>query len=86
MSSLISAVQLISLVLTLAVLADVIVSFFLNPFHPIRRWLDSVVEPMLAPIRRILPAVGPLDFSPFVLLILIQLVQDLLVRVLQSLR
>jgi YggT family protein len=85
-SSLISAVQLISLVLTLAVLADVIVSFFLNPFHPIRRWLDSVVEPMLAPIRRILPAVGPLDFSPFVLLILIQLVQDLLVRVLQSLR
>lgn len=86
MSSLISAVQLISLVLTLAVLADVIVSFFLNPFHPIRRWLNSVVEPMLAPIRRILPAVGPLDFSPFVLLILIQLVQDLLVRVLRSLR
>jgi YggT family protein len=85
-SSLISAVQLISLVLTLAVLADVIVSFFLNPFHPIRRWLNSVVEPMLAPIRRILPAVGPLDFSPFVLLILIQLVQDLLVRVLRSLR
>jgi YggT family protein len=85
-SSLISAVQLISLVLTLAVLADVIVSFFLNPYHPIRRWLDSVVEPMLAPIRRILPTVGPLDFSPFVLLILIQLVQDLLVRVLQSLR
>jgi YggT family protein len=85
-SSLISAVQLISLVLTLAVLADVIVSFFLNPLHPIRRWLDSVVEPMLAPIRRILPAVGPLDFSPFVLLILIQLVQDLLVRVLRSMR
>ncbi len=86
MSSLISAVQLICLVLTLIVLADVIVSFFLNPYHPIRRWLDSVVEPMLAPIRRVLPAIGPLDFSPLVLLILIQLVQDLLVRVLQSLR
>lgn len=86
MSSLISAVQLISLVLTLIVLADVIVSFFLNPYHPVRRWLDSVVEPMLAPIRRILPSIGPLDFSPLVLLILIQLVQDLLVRVLQSLR
>jgi len=85
-SSLISAVQLICLVLTLIVLADVIVSFFLNPYHPIRRWLDSVVEPMLAPIRRVLPAIGPLDFSPLVLLILIQLVQDLLVRVLQSLR
>jgi uncharacterized protein YggT (Ycf19 family) len=39
---------------------------------------------MLAPIRRILPPVGMLDFSPFVLLILVQVVGSLLIRLLSS--
>jgi YggT family protein len=44
------------------------------------------VEPMLAPIRRIVPLVGMLDFSPLVLIVLIQLIGSLLTRLLQSLR
>jgi YggT family protein len=31
--------------------------------------LSRVTEPMLAPIRRILPSIGGLDLSPFVLLL-----------------
>jgi YggT family protein len=84
-NSLIAAIQLISFALSLAVLADILVSFFLNPYHPIRRALDSFVGPMLAPIRRILPPVGMFDFSPVVLILLIQLIQELAVRVLLSL-
>lgn len=70
---LITIVRTISYILTLLVLADIIVSYFLSPYHQIRRVLDSIVQPMLAPIRRFMPKTGMLDFSPVVLIILIQL-------------
>ncbi len=60
------------------VIIDVILSYFMDPYHPLRRALDGFVEPMLAPIRRILPPLGGLDFSPFVLLILLQLLANII--------
>jgi YggT family protein len=80
---LIGAVQFI---LVLLVLVSVILSYFMDPYHPVRRFLDSIVEPMLAPIRRIVPLVGMLDFSPLVLILLIQLIGNLLTRLLSSMR
>lgn len=73
-------IQLLTTLLTIVILADVLVSFFLDPFHPVRRSLDSLVAPLLTPIRRIVPPAGMFDFSPVILLILIQLVGSLLVR------
>jgi YggT family protein len=70
--------------LTVVILADVLVSFVLDPFHPVRRTLDAFVGPMLMPIRRLLPTVGMLDFSPFVLLILVQVVGAVLIRFLST--
>jgi YggT family protein len=68
------------------VFIDVILSYFMNPYHPVRRALDSVAEPMLAPIRRILPPIAGLDFSPFVLLLILQLLPRLIVSLLYTLR
>ncbi len=79
---LISAINLAGTILTVIVLIDVVLSFFLSPFHSFRRTLDSLVEPMLAPIRRVVPPVGMFDFSPLVLIILIQIVQTIIVRML----
>jgi YggT family protein len=56
------------------VLADVIVSYFLDPYHPIRRFLDNLVQPLLEPIRRLLPSAGMIDLSPLVLLILLEVI------------
>jgi len=42
----------------------------------------SVTEPILAPIRRALPFMGGMDFSPFVALISIQIVASILLRIL----
>lgn len=67
------------------VIIAVLLSYFMDPYHPIRRAVDSVVEPMLAPIRRVVPLVGMLDFSPFILLLLIQLVRNILIRILVAL-
>lgn len=82
---LVATVQLIISGLTLVVFVDVILSFVLNPFHPVRRALDSVVDPMLAPIRRLLPPAGGLDFSPAVLMILIQIIGRVLISLLSQL-
>lgn len=65
-------------VIFLLILAKVILSYFMDPFHPIRQTIDQLVEPMLAPIRRIIPPLGGIDFSPIVLMILVQIVFSLL--------
>ena len=72
-------------ILTLVIIASALLSFFLSPFHPLRETLDRIVDPMLAPIRRVLPPLGGLDFSPFVLIILLQLIERIVVRFLYSL-
>lgn len=77
-------INTLSQLLVLLVFVSVILSYFMDPYHPIRRGVDNIVEPMLAPIRRIVPLVGMLDFSPLVLILLIQLVARLLIALLLS--
>lgn len=79
-------IRSISQLLVLLVIISVILSYFLDPYHPIRRSIDSVVQPMLAPIRRVVPLIGVLDLSPLILIILLQVVSNLLVRFLLTLR
>jgi len=40
----------------------------------IYRSINSLLEPVLAPIRRILPNTGAIDFSPLVLILALQLI------------
>lgn len=84
--NLITIINIVSQLLILLVFVSVILSFFMDPYHPIRRGVDNIVEPMLTPIRRIVPHVGMLDFSPLVLILLIQLLKSLLVTLLLNLR
>ncbi len=44
--------------------------------------VHRVVEPLLAPIRRVVPSFGGLDLSPLILLVLLQLVAGILLRIL----
>jgi len=37
------------------------------------RSINSLLEPVLGPIRRILPATGAIDFSPLVLIVALQI-------------
>ena len=83
---LITLVSALQQILILLVILSVILSYFMDPYHPIRRGLDRIVDPMLSPIRRVVPLVGMLDFSPLVLIILIQILGGLVVRLLYTLR
>ncbi|OQX65585.1 MAG: hypothetical protein B5M51_00275 [Anaerolinea sp. 4484_236] len=71
--------------LVLLVIASVILSYFLDPYHPVRQTLDRIVEPMLMPIRRVVPLIGMFDFSPLILIILIQILSSALVNFLIAL-
>jgi YggT family protein len=79
-------INALSQLLVLLVIVSVILSYFMDPYHPIRRSIDSVVEPMLAPIRRVVPLLGMIDLSPLILIILIQVVSNILIRILLTLR
>jgi YggT family protein len=82
------ALRIISIlfqVITWLVIVKVVLSYFMSPYHPIREAIDQVVEPMLQPIRRILPQTGMIDFSPFVLIILLQVLERVLTTLILSL-
>lgn len=82
MASLVSAISLVTGILSIVIIADVLVSYILDPYHPVRRFLDNIVQPLLLPIQRILPPVGGLDLSPLVLLILLDLISQALRNIL----
>jgi len=66
-------------VLSFAVIVDVLLSYFMNPYHPVRAFLDRIVEPLLNPIRRVMPTIAGLDFSPLVLIVILQILDSVLV-------
>jgi len=65
-------------VYSVIVLLAVVMSWLrLGPRNPVATTLYSLTEPVLEPIRRVLPEVGGLDFSPMVLLIVLRLMRSL---------
>jgi len=79
---LIFLISLLSRILLIIVVVDVLISYFMSPFHPFRETLDRIVSPMLKPIKDIIPNVGMIDFSPLILIVLIQIIEYILIRVL----
>jgi YggT family protein len=66
-------------VVILLIVARAVGSFFVRDWsRGIPRFLWDVTEPILAPVRRILPSMGGLDFSPLVLIIGLQLLNGFL--------
>jgi YggT family protein len=72
-------------ILIFFIIVQVVLSYFMDPYHPVRRTLDRIVNPLLNPIRRLLPPMGGLDFSPLVLIIGLQVVDMVLRNLLYSL-
>jgi len=64
----------------LVVLVQAILSYFVDPYNPVRLFIDRLVNPFLAPIRRVIPLVGMFDFSPLVLIILLQILDWIIMQ------
>ncbi|MSQ23030.1 MAG: YggT family protein [Chloroflexi bacterium] len=75
-------------ILILAIVGRALLSWFPvrpgNPFHPLAVVLHQVTEPLLGPLRRVIPTIGQFDISPIVALLLLQFLQGVLVQALLS--
>ena len=79
-------VEVLTTVFWIAILARVILSWVpidqSSPFHTVVVFVHEITEPILGPIRSVLPNFGFLDLSPMVALFLMILIQRILVGVL----
>jgi YggT family protein len=66
-------------VLAIAVFLRAIISWFrLAPDNPIQIILVQVTEPILAPLRRVVPSLGMFDITPWIAMILLQFLGSLI--------
>ncbi len=76
--------QVVDLLLTLYVwliIARALVSWVNpSPYHPVVRFLYRATEPVLRPVRRILPPIFSLDLSPVLVIFVIYFIKELLFR------
>lgn len=75
-------IQVFRQVVYLLVLLKVVLSYFMDPFHPFRQSVDRMIDPLLRPIQQIVPSFGRFDFSPLILIILVEVISSILLSVL----
>jgi YggT family protein len=78
-------IDLFFYLLSLAILARVLLSWVrVSPYHPAVEFLYRITEPILAPLRRIIPPVGMMDISPIIAMLLLQIIQQVLVAIIRG--
>lgn len=82
------AILILVQVLTIAIIARIAVSWIVLLFssmrwllyHPVVQALDAITEPILAPIRSVMPNFGGLDLSPMIAIIILQVLGRMLAQ------
>ena len=83
-----SVLLLIIDILTLLILARVLVSWLpmfgirIDPYNPVIRFLFTITDPLLEPIRRY-TSTGMVDFSPVVVLFILFILRQVLTSLLR---
>jgi YggT family protein len=76
-------VDLIFTVLTIAIIGRALTSWFDPGMRSsVGRVLFEVTEPIISPIRRVVPSMGMIDLSPMIALILLQVLRQILLSAL----
>jgi YggT family protein len=66
-------------VLQLALFIRVISSWFrISPYSPWIRWTFQITEPILAPLRRVIPSVGMIDITPIIAYFILSLLSSVI--------
>src|SRR5580765_1930710 len=82
-----SFISAFTVVYTLVIFAYILTSWVRMPYSPwlnrIQRFLHDVSEPYLRLFRRVLPSMGPLDLSPWIAVIVLWLLAEVLINVLE---
>jgi len=83
MSNVASLVQFLIQILTFTIIGRALLSWFDPGFNTaIGRIIYEITEPLIGPIRRVMPSLGMFDISPIIALLLLQLLNRVLQNVL----
>jgi YggT family protein len=87
MSAIITIVSLAFQIYEFLILIRVLLSWVrINPYHPVIRILYQITDPVLDPLRRVIPPIGgAIDISPVVALIILEIVHRIVVSILVGL-
>jgi YggT family protein len=82
----IGLVQLLFDLYIIVLLARVLLSWVqLDPRNLLVNVINQLTEPLLAPIRRLLPQTGTIDFSPMVAFVAVLIAEQVVLTLLRSL-
>lgn len=75
-------VSILAQVIVMAIIVRALLSWFMpGDSNALNRLLAEVTDPVLVPVRRVLPPIGGLDLSPILAIIMVYLLSSLLVQV-----
>jgi YggT family protein len=63
------------------ILARVLMSWLnVDPYSPVARIIFDLTEPLLAPVRNLMPPTYGMDFSPIIVMVLLQVFGQILIQ------
>ncbi|TEU18267.1 MAG: YggT family protein [Anaerolineales bacterium] len=72
-------IDILFTLLELAILARVLLSWFrVDPYHPAVAFLYQITEPILRPLRNVIPPLGMMDISPIVAMLLLGIIRRII--------
>jgi YggT family protein len=85
MMGLASLIDLLFTLYTFVVFARVILSWArVDPYHPVAQVIYRLTEPLLAPIRNMMPQTGMMDWSPMIAMFVLIILRQVIITLLQS--
>ena len=75
-------INILALILTILIFLDSLLSYFMREGNIVRHFLGLILNPIYQPIRRLIPPLSGIDFTPMIAIILVQVVTYLLITVL----
>jgi YggT family protein len=84
-SWLLNFVDLLFNILQFAIIIRSLLSWFNpRPDNPLVVFLNDITEPILSPLRRIVPRIGMIDITPLVAILLLSVIQQVLYQVIRA--
>ena len=71
-------IQAIRQIIYILVIIKILLSYFMDPYHPFRQTIDRLLDPLLRPIQQVVPPLGRFDFSPIILIVIVELLASIL--------
>lgn len=78
----INAVDFLSSAIFVLIFIRIILSWIPNAKNPLTQFVTDITEPILKPFRRFNPKGSSLDLSPIIVIILIEIIRNVVLRVL----